>query len=108
MGAVGVGRMVTPSGDHPEVGSPVTLDSYRGVPLAKKLGIRAGSSVALIGAPPGFEEALGALPEGACVLRGAQGNADVVLLLVTSQEELERGFATAAAGVAEGGRLWVV
>jgi hypothetical protein len=32
--------------------------------LAQKLGIRAGQRVALLDAPPGFEDSLAGLPEG--------------------------------------------
>ena len=37
---------------------PGTMAGYSRTPLPRKLGIRAGSSVALLGAPPAFEERL--------------------------------------------------
>ena len=37
---------------------------YSGTPLPKKLGIKPGSVVRIIGAPKGFRKTLGALPEG--------------------------------------------
>jgi CheY-like chemotaxis protein len=86
---------------------PGTMDSYRGVPLARKLGIRAASSIALLGAPADFEERLGTVPEGASLLRQTGRSADIVLLFVRSQRELEDGFAAASRRVAMGGRLWV-
>jgi hypothetical protein len=85
---------------------PGTMGSYRGVPLARKLGLRAASSIALVGAPTGFEEELATLPDGASVLRQTGRSADIVLLFARSQRELEQGFA-AADRVATGGRLWV-
>ena len=39
--------------------------SYAATPLPTKLGIRARMQVALVGAPDGFQEMLGELPEGA-------------------------------------------
>lgn len=42
---------------------------YSGTPLAGKLGIRAGSVVAVVAAPEGLEKMLGDLPDGV-VLRG--------------------------------------
>ena len=42
--------------------------AYAGVPLIKKLGIKPGSVVALVGAPPDFRRTLGDLPEGARLL----------------------------------------
>lgn len=86
---------------------PGTMDGYRGVPLLKKLGIGAGSSIVLRGAPPSFQETLGPLPQGAQVLEQTKGSADVVLLFVRSGDELEREFGAATDRVAEGGRLWV-
>ena len=86
---------------------PGTMHSYQGVALVKKLGIRPGASIALIGAPEGFQKTLGTLPQGAQV-RQSEANTDIVLLFVRSQSELERGFSAMAQDVAEGGRLWVV
>jgi len=45
---------------------------YSGTPLPRKLGIKEGTRVALVGAPPGFEATLGALPAGAVTRRGAR------------------------------------
>jgi CheY-like chemotaxis protein len=86
---------------------PGTMDSYRGVPLARKLGIGAGSAVAFVGAPPGFEETLGTLPQDTRVLRQTRRRADVVLVFVRSRVELERGFVAGADRVTQGGRLWI-
>ena len=78
---------------------------YSGTPLPKKLGIKEGSRVALIGAPPGFE--LGDLPEGAVVRRGASGAADLTLWFVRSQKELLAGVQKIAPRSAKSG-LWIV
>jgi len=53
------------------------LEAYAGTHLPKKLGIKAGSVVALIGAPKGFEKTLGELPEGAKTRRRAGGAASM-------------------------------
>ena len=37
---------------------------YSGTPLIDKLGIGAGMTVTILGAPPGFDETLGPLPRG--------------------------------------------
>jgi CheY-like chemotaxis protein len=42
---------------------PGTMDGYAGTPLPKKLGLRTGSTVALLGAPAGFDKKLDPLPE---------------------------------------------
>jgi len=78
---------------------------YSGTPLPKKLGIKEGARVALIGAPPGFE--LGDLPEGATLRRGAAGAADLTLWFVRSQKELLGGVQKMALRSAKSG-LWIV
>jgi hypothetical protein len=87
---------------------PGTMEGYSGTPLAVKLGIRSGRSVALLGAPRGFEATLGALPQGASLRRGGRRRADVVLLFVRARAALEKGFDPATRAVSEGGRLWIV
>jgi hypothetical protein len=74
-------------------------------PLPKKLGIREGSRVVIVGAPNGFT--LERLPPGARVSTAARGRIDVALLFVTRRAELERRFARLAARLEPAGRLWV-
>jgi hypothetical protein len=81
---------------------------YSGTPLPKKLGIKAGSVVALLGAPPGFERTLGPLPEEVRLRRQARGHPDLILLFVKSAAELARRFPAAARAMADGGSLWIV
>jgi hypothetical protein len=80
---------------------------YSGTPLATKLGIRAGSRVALVGAPSGFDDALAPLPDGVRVLRRLAPDLDVAVLFVTGRRELERRFPQAAAAITPAGGLWV-
>jgi CheY-like chemotaxis protein len=87
---------------------PGTMDPYSGAPLPKRLGIQAGSEVVLLGAPAGFEEKLGALPENVRLRRRAQGRAHVLLLFTRSRADLDRRFPVAARALAEGGGLWIV
>lgn len=86
---------------------PGTFAAYAGAPLVKKLGIRRGAVLALLGAPPGFESVLGRLPAGVRVRRQARGRADVVLLFARSLDHLDQRFLAAARTVTEGGRLWI-
>lgn len=67
-----------------------TFAAYAGTPLAKKLGIKSGSVVVLVGAPEGFEQRLGRLPEGVVLRRGARGRCDLVLWFARSRREVER------------------
>jgi DUF3052 family protein len=80
---------------------------YSGTPLPKKLGIKPGSVVRLIGAPRSFRKTLGELPEGA-VLRENDGEAAVLTLwFLPSQRELDRGIHEIAARL-ERGSLWMI
>ena len=86
---------------------PGAMDAYRGVPLANKLGISSGSTVAWVDAPSDFESQLGALPEGARVLRDDLETADVTLWFVASRSDLESGCSDVLRRVQIGGRLWI-
>ena len=76
-----------------------------GTPLVRKLGIREGSRVVVLGAPDGFE--LGALPIGATMLPRVRAPLDVALLFVTRRVELDRRFPRLAHALDPAGRLWV-
>jgi hypothetical protein len=82
------------------------FDVYASTPLPKKLGITANSVVVLIGAPEGFEETLGELPEGVILHRQARGQPDVTLWFTKSREELEQSIEEMSAS-AEKGSLWI-
>jgi hypothetical protein len=78
---------------------------YSGTPLPKKLGLREGASLLVIGAPQGFS--LGPLPSGVEVLSRTRAPIDVALLFVTRRAELTRRFRTLARALDPAGRLWV-
>jgi hypothetical protein len=85
------------------------MAGYSGTPLAKKLGIKEGASVALLTAPEDFERTLGELPPGAGVRRDLRGRAplDVVLLFTIARTDLEARFGKARDRIAKNGSLWV-
>jgi hypothetical protein len=78
---------------------------YPSTPLPRKLGIREGSRVLLVGAPDGFD--LGELPPEAEVVRRASNSLDVIVLFIVWRRDLERAFGKLAASLASDGRLWV-
>ena len=55
-----------------------TTAGYSGTPLTRKLGIKPGARVGLIGAPHDFDEVLGELPPDVTVVRliGSRGETD--------------------------------
>ena len=78
---------------------------YSSTPLPRKLGIREGSRVLLVGAPSGFS--LGPVPSGTSFARSARGPLDVVLLFTTTLADLRRRFPSAVRALDPAGRLWV-
>jgi hypothetical protein len=84
-----------------------TMAGYSGTPLPKKLGIKAGSTVALSGAPPDFENTLGLLPEDVTIRRQVRGRSDRVLWFVKRVSDLERGVKRMESSLADGGGLWI-
>ncbi len=79
---------------------------YSGTPLPKKLGIKPGAIVGLLGAPAGFEATLGPLPDGARLRRNPRGRVDLLLWFVGARRDLERRAAAVARRIEHGG-LWI-
>lgn len=87
---------------------PVVPESKtRQKPLAGKLGWKPGTKLALVGAPSGFEARLGPTPEGARLVRGARGAADLVLGFVRSERELRTALPRWRELALAGTRLWI-
>ena len=80
---------------------------YSGTPLAKKLGVRSGDTVVLIGAPDGFEHELDGLPDDVTVKRRSGGKPDVVILFTTKRADLERRFEPLAQSIFPDGSVWI-
>jgi hypothetical protein len=80
---------------------------YSGTPLPRKLGITAGSRIALLGAPEGFAATLGALPDGVRVSARARGPLDVIVLFTTERRTLGRRLPGLMGALQPAGRLWV-
>jgi hypothetical protein len=88
--------------------SPGVLAGYAGTPLPRKLGIRPGSTVVLLGAPRGFETALAPLPDGVRVRRTARGRpAQRVVLFAGSASDLRKRFPAAVRALDAGGSIWI-
>jgi hypothetical protein len=80
------------------------MAGYSGTPLPKKLGIVAGSTVALVGEPDAL---IGALPDGVTVKRHVRGKADVVVAFFTERREFERRIDSLGRMIFPAGGLWV-
>ena len=88
------------------IGPPVTPAGYSGLPLVKKLGIKPGSTLTLLGEPPDFLKTLGKLPDKLKIRKTAQGERDLTVWFPRNASELKRRIESLAAGVADGG-LWI-
>jgi hypothetical protein len=84
-----------------------TSAGYSGTPLPRKLGIKPQARLALIGAPPGFDEVLGDLPPGVSVHRRLRGTFDVLVAFVRTRSELERRLPALKQALDQAGGLWV-
>lgn len=82
------------------------LAGYSGTPLVKKLGIKAGATIALVGAPQGFLETLGQLPEGVTLRDEAGASCDLILWFIPSRDVLQRDLEQFVARL-DRGSLWI-
>ena len=80
---------------------------YSGKSLVDKLGIRAGTSIAIVSAPRGFRSTLGALPSGVTVTAAPRGTLPLIHFFTTKRSLLERRFPALKRGLAQDGALWV-
>jgi len=81
---------------------------YSGTPLPRKLGIRPGHRIALLGAPDGFEGGtLSDLPDAVAVARRAGAAADVIVSFHTRRAELERRLPALRAMMEPAAGLWI-
>ncbi|MDP9228078.1 MAG: DUF3052 domain-containing protein [Actinomycetota bacterium] len=83
------------------------MTAYSGTPLAKKLGIKRENRIAFPGAPDGFEQLLGALPDGVEVKARATGPLDVIVFFTKRRSELERRLPALRRAVRPAGGLWI-
>jgi CheY-like chemotaxis protein len=65
------------------------LEGYADAPLHKKLGIKPGNTVSLVGAPQGFRETLGELPRDVVLRDGVRSASNLTLWFAKSRRELE-------------------
>ena len=77
------------------------MAGYSGTPLPKKLGIKPGTRLGLVGAPDDFAETLGELPDDVAPRRVVRDKTqfDVIVCFARSSKELARNL-TGASGAA--------
>jgi hypothetical protein len=80
---------------------------YSGTPLVRKLGIKPGARLALIGAPDGFDATLGELPADVAVRRAVRGPLDVIVAFFVDLSRLERRLPALRTALQPAGGLWI-
>jgi hypothetical protein len=84
----------------------VGVAGYSGTPLARKLGVTAGASILLDGAPAGFS--LGDLPDGVTLRRRAgTGPYDVIICFCPARERLVARWPVLHGLTTPAGSLWI-
>ena len=79
---------------------------YSGTPLPRKLGIKEGDLVAVVGDPGHAAELLAPLPEGA-VLSAGEHEADVLVFFTLERAALESRIASLGRAIFPDGACWV-
>jgi hypothetical protein len=75
--------------------------------LVEKLGIKAGTRVAILHAPRGYRKTLGKLPPGVSVVSAARGVLPLIHFFTPNRAELERELPSLLRALAPDGALWV-
>ncbi|HEX6925148.1 MAG TPA: hypothetical protein VF167_06940 [Longimicrobiaceae bacterium] len=86
---------------------PPTTPGYSGRSLAQKLGIKEGSSLLAVGAPPDYLDRLGALPANAAIVERIGPAVDIVHLFVTRRADMEGRLRALREQVRPDAAVWV-
>ncbi len=87
--------------------APGMTGQWSGTPVAKKLGIAAGSVLTVLGAPEEYPECLD-LPDDVTIHRRGGHASDRVLVFVDRAAQLEPRFAAAERSVSDKGTIWII
>lgn len=75
--------------------------------LAEKLGIKAGTRITALGAPPMYSSLLGALPRGATLHTRLPVSSDFIHRFVGQRKDLATDFPRLAGALTDQGTLWI-
>jgi hypothetical protein len=80
---------------------------YSGTPLAKKLGIKPGTNLRLVNAPPGYTALLDPLPDQVTFVEGNAGELDLVHLFTQKRSDLANLLKLYQGKIKQNGTIWV-
>ena len=83
------------------------MAGYSGTPLAKKLGISAGSKVFADGAPSNYASLLAPLPDAVIFLKKISSSVDVVHLFTKSASELDAKLRRWRNAIRSDATIWI-
>ena len=83
------------------------MAGYSGTPLAKKLGIKAGSSVFVDGAPIAYEQLVAPLPAGVKVQSVVDSSTDIMHLFSTTKAKLASALKRSLPQMRPDAALWI-
>lgn len=83
------------------------MAGYSATPLARKLGIKSGNEVFLVGAPEGYHHLLTPLPEAVRFVSRFSETTDIVHLFSARRADLEKALSTFRAAMKPTAMLWV-
>ena len=83
------------------------MAGYSKTPLAQKLGIKAGTQVAALGAPAGYKKSLAPLPEKVSFTDKTSAGSNFVHLFVTERRALKKELKRLRGLLDDAGILWI-
>lgn len=83
------------------------ISGYSGTPLAKKLGIRAGSRLFLLGAPENYQALVAPLPAGVQAAVRLDAQTDIVHAFATQRAALGKILGSARRAMRDDAVIWV-
>lgn len=86
---------------------PSQSAGYSGTPLARKLGIKEGTTVLIVGAPEDYESLLEPLPPGVTFRTRADRTIDLAQVFVTRKDQLAKLLTSLRRKLRPDAALWV-
>jgi CheY-like chemotaxis protein len=83
------------------------FEPYKHAPLAKKLGIRPNTTLALINPPKDFIKTLGRLPQGVKIQKQLFSQSDLIILFIETQEDLQNCIIKFSGKLEPNGKVWI-